>query len=233
MAERSNRFMQLFRQTGAQLARASRQAGEYFARLIDRLAGRDDSSERRIFQRAYREKGAGLESLGVSWNPSRADDARKVNRLTREHLGRLFIFFYNPKWKDDDNVLPYYDRVPLIMLLDIRKNGRILGLNFHYLPPRHRAILMDAINDNEIRNRYRQDRRLRMSYQILQRAVRGNPLYRNCIKEYIVSEGNYLRSPFVQIPSEDWDVVLFMPFERFVKKDRHYVWRESLRKARA
>jgi hypothetical protein len=56
----------------------------------------------------------------------------------------MYCFFYEAKNKDDPDVLPYWDRFPLIFPIDI-KGDRLLSMNLHYLPPFHRAKLMDAL----------------------------------------------------------------------------------------
>ena len=58
-------------------------------------------------------------------------------------LGKMYFFSYDPKWKDK---LPWYDRFPLIFPIE-RYNDGFLGINFHYLHPRDRAILMDELKE--------------------------------------------------------------------------------------
>ena len=48
-------------------------------------------------------------------------------------IGDMFIFQYDPKYKDKPSILPYYDRYPVIIMFDTGLTG-FLGLNFHYLP---------------------------------------------------------------------------------------------------
>ena len=72
----------------------------------------------------------------------------------RGNLGDLYCYWYDPKYKDAIKkgrdgrtypVLPYYDTFPLIMLIGYEKET-FLGLNFHYLNPRYRALLLDRVN---------------------------------------------------------------------------------------
>ena len=60
----------------------------------------------------------------------------------RPKYGVMNLFGYDPKHKDK---LPYYDVFPMIMLIGVEKDT-FLGLNFHYLPPKLRAILLDRVN---------------------------------------------------------------------------------------
>ena len=50
--------------------------------------------------------------------------------IGRPSVGRLNMFFYDPKTKAR---LPYYDVFPLVLPLESIKGG-CMGLNFHYLP---------------------------------------------------------------------------------------------------
>ena len=49
-------------------------------------------------------------------------------RYTRDLIGRMFMFFYDPKTKD---TLPFYDRFPLIVMVGPAAGG-FYGLNLHY-----------------------------------------------------------------------------------------------------
>ena len=70
--------------------------------------------------------------------------------VKRPRMGDMIMFLYQPKTKDK---LPYWDRFPLVVLIDKYPDG-YLGLNLHYLPPRQRAILlkrlMDLSNNNKL-----------------------------------------------------------------------------------
>ena len=66
------------------------------------------------------------------------DAKRKQNTFD---LGGMYFFYYNPKLKD---VLPFYDIFPLVIPIETYSDG-FLGLNLHYLPRVHRAMLMDQL----------------------------------------------------------------------------------------
>ena len=59
----------------------------------------------------------------------------------RMNLGDMFCYWYDPKHK---MILPYYDMFPIIMLIGFEQET-FLGLNFHYLRPKHRAMLLDRV----------------------------------------------------------------------------------------
>ena len=60
----------------------------------------------------------------------------------RVSLGEIYCYHYNPKYRQ---TLPYYDMFPMIMLIGVDQDT-FTGLNFHYLPPKFRAILLDRVN---------------------------------------------------------------------------------------
>lgn len=133
--------------------------------------------------------------------------------------GDMYMFKYDPLLKE---TLPYYDRFPLIMLLDETTDG-FLGLNFHYLPPLMRAVLMETMYRFLNNKDFDEETRLLISYEKL-KALSGRPLYKPCIKRYL---NNHVMSRFIKIHPAEWDVVLMLPLERFVKRTRNTVWRDS------
>ena len=82
--------------------------------------------------------------------------SRQESTVTNALLGKMYFYSYNPKWKDK---LPYYDTFPLVFPIEKYGDG-FLGLNFHYLPPKHRAILMDQLKAFANNNKYDETTRL-------------------------------------------------------------------------
>ena len=144
---------------------------------------------------------------------------RLFNNMTNVDIGRMYHFFYDPKHKD---TLPYYDRFPLIFVMEKYKDG-FLGMNLHYLPPVFRARLMDALYNIERNDAARDSKKLRMSYSLLNSAARFR-YFRPCVKRYL---SNHVRSRFLYIPAEEWDIALMLPTERFKKQKKAAVHRDS------
>ena len=147
--------------------------------------------------------------------------APKAQIVRRPDLGFMYHFFYDPKTKAK---LPYYDRFPLIFRIspDIQK-GSFLGINLHYLNPRLRARLMDQLYTVSTDKRFDEKTRLRINYNILNRASKFR-FFRPCVKRYLLSN---VRSRFVKINSDTWDLALFLPTERFIKANKTKVFRDS------
>lgn len=133
--------------------------------------------------------------------------------------GEMYLFRYDPLNKD---TLPYYDRFPLMMLIDTYTDG-FLGINFHYLPPLMRASLMDKMYRFLNNEEFNDKTRLLLTYEKL-KSLSGMPLYKPCIKRYLNS---HVKSRFIKIHPAEWDLILMLPLDRFVKKRRNTVWIDS------
>lgn len=139
-------------------------------------------------------------------------------------LGKMVLFAYDPAHKTK---LPFYDRYPLIFPIDIDSKG-FYGINMHYLPFQYRAALMDQLYTLTNNSAYDKTTKLKISYQILSSFSRFK-YFRPCIKRYLNSQ---VRSSFVVIPANEWEVALFLPIERFVGAPRSVVHTNSVKIAR-
>ena len=138
------------------------------------------------------------------------------NAVTTMEPGNMYFFAYDAKTKD---TLPYWDAFPLIFPFRIDGN-RIYGLNLHYLPLPLRAQLMDALYST-VDNRYKnENKRLRISYELLNGASKFSA-FKPCIKSYL---SDHFRSRFLKIPYEQWDIAMMLPLQRFQKASQSHVW---------
>lgn len=149
-----------------------------------------------------------------------SDDVRYRNTI---YPGRMYLFYYDPKMK---KTLPYYDRFPLIFPIEPYKDGSFLGINLHYLPPPLRARLMDALYATLNNVNFDHTTRLNISYRLLKSTVRMRE-FKPCVKRYLMS---HVRSRFISIPAEQWDIALFLPCEQFEKASAGKVWTDSRNK---
>ena len=149
-------------------------------------------------------------------------DAKAPARVRYTMVGNMYYFSYEPKTA---KYLPYYDRFPLVMPLELYNDG-ILGINFHYLHPIHRGILMDRILDhfeNEDDDR-RVLNRFRFSYETLESLDSRYKYYRPAVKRYLFSR---MKSRMLMLDEEEWKLALFLPVQRFVGAKPAEVWAES------
>ncbi len=80
------------------------------------------------------------------------EDHESVRPGTRLHMGDLFLYFYDAKYK---SVLDVWDQLPLIILLDIPHGKYILGINIHFIPWTYRIQFIKNIRTKGNRIKYR------------------------------------------------------------------------------
>jgi len=129
----------------------------------------------------------------------------------RAELGDLFCYYYNPKYRA---TLPYYDMFPMIMLIGAEKDT-FLGINFHYLRPKWRAVLLDRVS-SKIGNGLPRWNKLRQIRQIAP-----------TIKRY---RFDHIMKRVIPIEENEQEIAIFLPTERFRKSAKAKVWAESERK---
>jgi hypothetical protein len=166
------------------------------------------------------------------WFKQRLAKVKGVNRkellksddyITRAKplVGRMFMYFYDPKNK---KTLPYYDRFPLIFMVE-KAEGGFYGINLHYLPPKQRGILFDRLTDFTNNEKYDKSTRLRLSYNLLKGASKLS-MFGPCFKHYLTA---HVRSKIVEIPANEWESALFLPTEMFQKNAKSTVWAKTRR----
>ena len=148
----------------------------------------------------------------------------------RAFPGYMYLFHYEPAGKHE---LPAYDNFPLALIVQRDANG-FLGLNFHYLSYRSRAMLFDMLHKTLVIQGPDPDgsgpkgpdplrTRMRATYKVLT-SMSKYKAFRPCMKRYRNSQ---FRSPLLQVGSSEWDLALFLPVEQFRKSNRADVWQES------
>lgn len=141
------------------------------------------------------------------------DIGRVTEGFKKERIspGKLFAYTYDPKTKDR---LPYYDTTPLIIVLDITKDGWY-GANLHYLPPTIRAKLLSELNYNS------------KNLGQIKRSLENSSITKGCLKRYLASQ--IVTKP-ISIPKDLWEICIQLPFESFVKASKARVWKETKKK---
>jgi len=145
--------------------------------------------------------------------------SRQESTVSSSVLGKMYFYSYNPKWK---NELPWYDTFPLVFPIE-KYNDGFLGLNFHYLAPKHRAILMDQLKMFANNKKYDETTKLKLTYNMLKgftKIKRAKPT----VHRYLTSN---VRSKYVLVNADEWEVALFLPVERFRKASKKKVWAHS------
>ena len=137
--------------------------------------------------------------------------------IGRPSVGRLNMFFYDPKLK---KTLPYYDTFPLVLPLEPIKGG-FLGMNFHYLPPLLRFRLLQRMQrfaDGGLNEKTKID----ATYD----DVKGIGLVKPTIKKYLYG---HVRSQFLRIDFDEAALAVYLPVQQFKKAGTSRVYADSRR----
>ena len=138
------------------------------------------------------------------------DRVTKNLRKARPGPGKMMTYVYDPKYKEK---LKYYDNYPLIIMLDLAKGGWY-GANLHYLPPTMRVELLEAIEYKKI------------PLGRIAKALESNPITKLCLKRYLAKQ---VMSPPVNVPKDECEIAIQLPFESFTKASVKEVWRDTKR----
>jgi len=190
------------------------------AKLLDRIKSslaKEGLTPRTNASRAW------LRAKVKDLKPTSSGLMRDKDRLKNTSMiGKMYFYFYDPKTKDS---MPYYDRFPLVIPIE-RYNDGFLGLNLHYIHPKHRMILLDKLSDTISNDTYDEKTKLKINYRYLAAASRifeANP----CIKRYLFTQ---IDSRFLEITADEWDIAAMLPVETFVGATTSKVYADSRKK---
>lgn len=133
--------------------------------------------------------------------------------------GFMYMFVYDAKLKE---TLPYFDRFPLILLLQPAEGG-FLGLNLHYLQPALRAAFLDKLMSTMSGDALTERSRLRLRYSLLASAKQYRE-FKPCIKHYLT---DHIKSRISLVSAPDWETAIFLPTEHFSGAQKSKVWMDS------
>jgi hypothetical protein len=155
--------------------------------------------------------------------PTRQSILRDKERLKSSTIiGRMYFYYYDPKLKDD---LPYYDRFPLVIPIEQYQDG-FLGLNLHYISPKQRIELLDALSEFASNSKYDDTTKLRLNWNKVKNigaAFKAKP----CVKRYLFK---HVDSRFLEINADEWDIAALLPFQNFKGASASKVYNDSRNK---
>jgi len=190
------------------------------AKLLDRIKSslaKEGLTPRTNASRAW------LRAKVKDLKPTSSGLMRDKDRLkNKSMIGRMYFYFYDPKTKDS---MPYYDQFPLVIPIE-KYNDGFLGLNLHYIHPKHRMVLLDKLSDTMSNDTYDEKTKLKINYRYLAAASKifeANP----CIKRYLFTQ---IQSRFLEITADEWDIAAMLPVESFVGATTSKVYADSRKK---
>ena len=140
---------------------------------------------------------------------------------SRPTPGQWYLFMYDPKGKKD---LKFYDRLPLVLVLDTFRNG-FIGLNFHHMHPRFRRRFI------QFAEQFRRGQGLYSYLDINWNVIKTLDKYK--FGRPIIRRYNYtqVRSRMIKVPEDDWELMVVIPSLRLFKMQTQAVWQETTREA--
>ena len=178
---------------------------KFIQSVLDAAGGRPKSTQ------WYKDK---IKEFG---KPGSLDLIRDGKRNNKPFVGKLNMFFYDPKFKKK---LPYYDTFPLVLPLETYNDG-FLGLNLHYLPIPLRVKLLDRLVDYTNSEDFTATTtRMVVDYSKL-KSIR---LIRPTIHKYLAG---HTKSQFRRIDADEWTIATLLPVQRFKKASSSEVWKDS------
>jgi len=170
----------------------------------------------------------GLKKDTIRRNAARSEAwlKNKINKVDKEHkkniptVGKMSLFLYDPKGKD---TLPFYDKFPLVIPFSMSSRS-MTGINFHYLPPRLRVVLLDKLIAISGLKHASDNAKMKLSWNML-KAASVHKLVAPTVHMYLYS---HMRSQLAMIPQSEWHNTVTLPLARFAKKSNVYVYSQSV-----
>lgn len=157
---------------------------------------------------------------GITTNAKMPDGLYSIHGRKNPFYGELALYGYDAKHKD---TLPYWDAFPLIIVTDIRGNG-FSGLNLHYMPVQARREVIKYLIH------YKQKSKTGMGYAkkvvpVLKQLQESDIKF--CYKNYLAG---HVRSKFVIVGPEYWQLACELPLQDFQKATARQVWADRNKK---
>ena len=154
----------------------------------------------------------------IAWFKQKVGESAKgFKKKAKLAPGRMYTFGYDAKLK---KILPYWDKFPLIIVLDAYKDG-FIGLNFHYLSPIDRMKFMNKIMKFATQKGEVEDMTAKARFNMSWDAVKQIPNADKMIHKYLYG---HVRTSLLEAPPKEWENVIFLPYQRFVGASAKSVW---------
>lgn len=152
--------------------------------------------------------------LKIGSSSSLKDPDNVFKKGSYPEIGKMFIYYYDPKYKD---ILPFWDTYPLVIPIEPITSSKasgpgFLGINLHYLPPLQRAALLQALMDLRTNDKYDNTTKLNISYSLLKGYASRYAGFDQCVKRYLLG---HIRSSFYEINYNDWEKVVMLPLQKW------------------
>lgn len=157
-----------------------------------------------------------------------SDYKRKQATQSTQLLGKLFLFQYKAETAGHKETQTY-DMFPMVFFFNsVRKNGKtvLYGLNTHYLLPKQRQVLLEALLKIRSSKRLTANTRIKMTWDVI-KAVVDAPIYEKAVHAYRTDR---FVTSLTEVPAMDWNVAVFLNLQKFVHIRGENVYRTDIRK---
>ena len=136
---------------------------------------------------------------------------RKSNFL----LGRMYFYKYKP-----DPIETDFDLYPLMFILD-KSEDHFSGINFHYMNPRSRGMLLE--NMFQYLNKVDYAANQKLLFNSFVKIIRNNRKFRyakQCYRQYRYSS---IESRIIEVHPLDWEIAMSVDTERFYSSTKRRI----------
>ena len=180
---------------------------------IRTAAGNNMDRSVQWYVRAVRQYARGVNTFQEAQGTDLGKEARNID------VGKMYLFTYDPKHKA---TLPYYDTVPLVVIVDTIPGG-FSGINLHYLAPTLRANLLDKLYPlTEVDDKST----LRSAWSFVKNFSRF-PEVRGSVKKYLTVN---ITGELIEVNPQNWKAAIFLPVQNFVGATERTVYRNTMEK---
>ena len=162
----------------------------------------------------FEEKATSIKSGGSARNKLFDAEERHTDQ-TREFVGSMYFFRYDPKLKA---TLPMYDKYPLAIVIERYTDG-FLGLNMHYLTKGQRRSAVGLVNDfyeKKKPNKGVTSGHGLTNWELLVNSSTGIEAMANkAVHRYLYKQ---VRSQFIRINADEYDKAIQLPIDEWVHK---------------
>lgn len=141
--------------------------------------------------------------------------------------GQMYMYFYHPIGV---KTLPYYDIFPLVIPF-AEDDTTFTAINFHYLPPKVRYVLLKNLLDFANNDKLDEKTRLKLQWGYIGGVSRYAGI-NAAVKKY---RKDHVQSQFLFVPADQWFNAILLPVEKFntgenmTYIDKSLVWKDSTR----
>ena len=154
----------------------------------------------------------------VAWFKRKVGESAKgFKTKSKLSIGRIYTFGYDAKYKA---VLPYWDKFPLIVVLDAYKDG-FMGLNFHYVSPIDRMTFFKKMMKFSTEHGEVEDMTASAKFNVSWDAVKNVRHADKMIHKYLYG---HVKTSLLEAPPNEWENVIFLPYQKFVGATAKSVW---------